>query len=133
MIMYLKWPYLFADFTFPLLDDKLPIEMRHELDILLLLVGADHLQIVAERLEFLLQAKGECQPAHVPGVPALPEIHHPLNGILLHHVLVAALRFPPVSSLHSFSISLVLFLGHNVAAEEHVAVSTVKDAHLVIG
>jgi hypothetical protein len=48
--------------------------VRHELDVLLLLLHPDHLQLLAEQsLELLLQAERERQPTHVAGIAALQE------------------------------------------------------------
>ena len=53
-------------------DDQPALEVRHELDVLLLLLHPDHLQLLAEQsLELLLEAEGERQPAHVARITTL--------------------------------------------------------------
>ena len=53
-------------------DDEPVLEVRHELDVLLLLLHPDHLELFAEQgLELLLEAEGERQPAHVARITAL--------------------------------------------------------------
>ena len=43
-------------------DDELALEVRHELEVLLLLARAVHFQLVAEqRLELLLKTENECE------------------------------------------------------------------------
>lgn len=74
---------LFLLLALPLVDDELALKVRHELHVLLLLVRADHLQLVPEEgLELLLQCEGERQPAHAGGFPALPEVHDPLRVVV---------------------------------------------------
>ena len=52
-----------------------------------------NLQLVSkQRLELLLQAECEREPAHVTGVTALPEVHHAAE-IILHHICVVIVRF----------------------------------------
>ena len=44
------------------MDDELALEVRHELEVLLLLARAVHLQLVAEqRLELLLKTENDCE------------------------------------------------------------------------
>ena len=46
--------------------------MRHELDVLLLLLHLDYFQLLAEqRFELLLQAERERQPSHVARISTL--------------------------------------------------------------
>ncbi len=55
-------------------DDESVSEVRHELDVLLLLLHPDYLQLLAEQsLELLLQAERERQPTHVAGIATLQE------------------------------------------------------------
>ena len=55
-----------------------------------------------EALKFLLQGEGEGEPAHVGGLPALPEVHHALEVFLSLPVL---LFLPPRTSTTSSSAS----------------------------
>ena len=65
-------------------DDQPVVEVGHELEVLLLLVHPHHLQLLPEQaLKLLLEAEGECEPAHVAGVPALPEVDDALEVVRL--------------------------------------------------
>ena len=66
------------------LDDQPVVEVGHELEVLLLLVHPYHLQLLPEQaLKLFLEAEGECEPAHVAGVPALPEVDDALEVVRL--------------------------------------------------
>ena len=55
-----------------LLDDETLLEVGHELEVLLLLLHADHFKLLAKKgLELLLEAECEREPAHVAGIATL--------------------------------------------------------------
>ena len=59
------------DYT-SLLDDETVCEMGHELEVLLLLVHAHHLQLLPEQaLELLPEGEREGQPTHVGTIASL--------------------------------------------------------------
>lgn len=66
----------------PVPDDEAASKVRHELEALLLLVRADHVEAATQLLELALQAEGEGQPAHVGRAPALPEVHRPRRALV---------------------------------------------------
>lgn len=73
---------------FPVPNNEAASKVRHELEALLLLVRAHHVQPATQLLELALQAEREGEPAHVGRAPALPEVHHPRRA------LAVALRRP---------------------------------------
>jgi len=100
-------------------DDKLALEVRHELEVLLLLENPHHLQFLAEhRLEFLLQRKGKREPTHVAGIASLPEVDDALDLILW---LIVGAGFTVIRGWVSTIFRAIFWLlnGNAIATQEN--------------
>ena len=140
-------------FPLPFVDDELPLEVGQELEVFLLLRHTHHLkqqdglwlsvqhkithlrkltnvswylQFSREQtLKLLLQREGESEPAHVGGLPALPEVHHTLEvflGLFVLLILCCCSSSSSSSSFTTFSLLLVLLIvfvlhGHPVSKQ----------------
>lgn len=87
---YIKTHWFLIPLAIP--DDEPPVEVRHELEALLLLVRPDDVEALAELLELALEPERERQPAHVGRAPALPEVHHPRRRLRLRVRRLARVR-----------------------------------------
>jgi len=114
-------------------DDELPLEVGHELEVLLLLEDPHHLQLLAEhRLELLLQCKGKREPSHIAGIASLPKVNDALDLVLW---LIVGAGFTDVCGWVStiFGAILGLLDGNAIAAEEHIAFAGVKATQFLLG
>uniref|UniRef100_A0A1B0CAZ6 Uncharacterized protein n=1 Tax=Lutzomyia longipalpis TaxID=7200 RepID=A0A1B0CAZ6_LUTLO len=98
----------------PIVNDKLPLEVRHELEVLLLLMNPHHFELLPKhRLELLLERESEREPTHIAGIASLPKVHNTLNLILRRwHILRNSI--------------IILISGYAVATEEDVALLRVE-------
>lgn len=71
-----------------------------------------HLQFSREEtLKLLLKGEGECEPAHVGGLSALPEVHYTLE-VLLRLFVLLILCFLSFTTFALLLLVLLVFILH---------------------
>lgn len=63
-----------------------------------------------ETLKLLLQRESESEPAHVGGLPALPEVHYTLEVLFRLFVLLLLLSFTAFAPLLPLRLLLIVIL-----------------------